>query len=136
RHAHLAQHVLHVAFSDTCLAAHGLDQARHAVGKGGGHGEAGWMAARRTGPRKYTVRMILSLGPGLPVVAALVAFAGYAVAAPPGAGRRLAPRRGAGRGRGAAWASGGLAHAAPLAIDIAGVGDSAPGARFGFAPVL
>src|SRR4030095_4870365 len=90
RHAHLAQHVLHVAFSDTCLAAHGLDQARHAVGKGGGHGEAGGMAARRTGPRKYTVRMILSLGPGLPVVAALVALAGYAVAALPGSGRRPA----------------------------------------------
>jgi ABC-type uncharacterized transport system permease subunit len=70
--------------------------------------------------------MILSLGPGLPVVAALVALAGYAVAALPGSGRRPA----------AALAIGWLAHAATLAIDIAGVGDSAPGARFGFAPVL
>jgi hypothetical protein len=34
RHAHLAQHVLHVAFGDAGLAAHRLDQARQAVGKG------------------------------------------------------------------------------------------------------
>ena len=38
RHAHFAQHVLHVAFSDTGLAADGFDQAREFFGKGGSHG--------------------------------------------------------------------------------------------------
>ena len=40
RHAHLAQHVLHVVFGDAGLAAHRLDEARQAVGEGGGHRQA------------------------------------------------------------------------------------------------
>ena len=40
RHAHLAQHVLHVVFGDAGLAAHRLDEAAEAVGEGGGHGGA------------------------------------------------------------------------------------------------
>ncbi|MCY1206449.1 hypothetical protein D9M72_180200 [compost metagenome] len=37
RHAHLAQHVLHVAFGDARLAAHRLDEAGELFGEGGGH---------------------------------------------------------------------------------------------------
>jgi len=37
RHAHFAQHVLHVGFGDAGLATHLLDEAREFVGKGGGH---------------------------------------------------------------------------------------------------
>ena len=40
RHAHLAQHVLHVALGDAGLAAHRLDGATQAFGEGGGHGAA------------------------------------------------------------------------------------------------
>ena len=47
-HAHFPQHVLDVAFGDARLPAHGLDQARHAVGEGGGH--AGWRARGRRAP--------------------------------------------------------------------------------------
>jgi hypothetical protein len=37
RHAHFAQHVLHIAFGDARLTAHGLDQAAETIGKGGSH---------------------------------------------------------------------------------------------------
>jgi len=36
-HAHLAQHVLHIAVGDAGLAAHRLDEATQAVGEGGSH---------------------------------------------------------------------------------------------------
>ena len=41
RHAHLAQHVLHIGFGDAGLAAHRLDGATQSFGEGGSHGVAG-----------------------------------------------------------------------------------------------
>jgi ABC-type uncharacterized transport system permease subunit len=70
--------------------------------------------------------MILSFGVALPIVAGAAALAGYAIAALPTSGRAAT----------AALVVGWLAHAATLAIDIAAIGESIPGARFGFAPVL
>ena len=37
RHAHLAQHVLHIAFGDAGLSAHRLDEAAQPIGEGGCH---------------------------------------------------------------------------------------------------
>jgi len=90
----------------------------------------------REGARKYTLRMILSFGStaegaafpwalALPALAALVA---YAVAA-------LLPQR-ADAGVRASLVAAWLAHAAAIAVDIAGLGSATAGARFGFAPAL
>lgn len=43
RQAHLAQHVLHVAFGDAGLAAQFFDQARQFFGQGRGHGRAAFV---------------------------------------------------------------------------------------------
>jgi len=81
----------------------------------------------------YTVVMILStasstLAPGGGLLLVLVAMALYAVAAVPlPALRRLSAPALVG-----AW----LLHGLLLVIDIAGIGQPAPGARLGFAPVL
>ena len=53
RHAHLAQHVLHVAFGNAGFAAHRLHEARQAVGQGGGHRRGG---ARGGGTAKVHCR--------------------------------------------------------------------------------
>ena len=81
--------------------------------------------------------MILSLPPatagaataawalGLPSLAALLAYAGAALAAERfGAGLRIA------------LLAGGVAHALAIVVDVAGVGSDATVARFGFAPAL
>lgn len=65
---------------------------------------------------------------GLPLVAALLAVAGYFVAAlPPG---------GLARGSAGALVFGAALHLAVLVMDIGGFGQAQPGARLGFAPVL
>ena len=89
------------------------------------------------GTRKYTLTMILSFGPSsetTPVTAlalsglSVAALVCYAVAALPGdrfsSGLRVALSLG--------W----LAHGAAILVDIAGIGATSPGARFGFAPAL
>jgi ABC-type uncharacterized transport system permease subunit len=69
------------------------------------------------------------LGDGGPLVVALLAFAGYAVAA-------VATTAGGSRLGTAALVGGWVLHLAVLALDIGGWGQSRPGARLGFAPVL
>jgi len=76
------------------------------------------------GPRKYTLRMILSAGSSALLIT-LCALLAYAVAAWPGSER---PRRDMG-----ALLVGWSLHAVLLVLDIGGAGG---GARLGFAPVL
>jgi hypothetical protein len=52
RHAHFAQHVRDVRFGDARLAAHRLDHARQAFGKGGGHAKKAVPRGSRTRGRK------------------------------------------------------------------------------------
>ena len=93
------------------------------------------------GARKYTVRMILSLGPAVagafaPAVTAawalglpsLLALAGYLVAA--GLGERAGPLLYR------ALLLGWVAHAVAIVVDITGFGSGIEVARFGFAPAL
>jgi ABC-type uncharacterized transport system permease subunit len=84
-------------------------------------------------PQKYTVAMILSTASPLvtgggPLFVALLALAGYLVAALPAAT--------VGRGAAPALVVGWAAHLVLLVLDIGGWGQPDPGARLGFAPVL
>jgi ABC-type uncharacterized transport system permease subunit len=91
----------------------------------------------KSGTRKYTVVMILSLAPaaapssgsgwalGLP---SLVAFVAYGAAA--------ALRGQSGGNWRAALLTGWIAHALAIVVDIAGIGSDVVAARFGFAPAL
>lgn len=93
---------------------------------------AGRARARPTG--QYTVTMILSsetplLTGGGPLVVALLAVAGYVLAALP-AGWAVA------RVSAPALVLGWLMHLVILVLDIGGWGQPLPGARLGFAPVL
>jgi ABC-type uncharacterized transport system permease subunit len=98
------------------------------------------MAGRRCEkeqPRKYTVRMILSSGSavegnmaaalalGVPSVVALAAYGAVALQ-----GERFA------NAARFALLAGWAAHALAIVVDIAGLGNQAVGARFGFAPAL
>jgi ABC-type uncharacterized transport system permease subunit len=69
------------------------------------------------------------LGDGGPLMVALVALAGYAVAA-------IVSTAGGSRIGTAALVGGWLLHLIVLVMDIGGWGQSRPGARLGFAPVL
>lgn len=86
-------------------------------------------AGAALGARKYTSRMILSLGPApawvLPGALALAAYTAVAVLSQRSAMAARATLA-------VAW----LAHAVSIALDAAGVGSPGNGARFGFAPAL
>ena len=84
-----------------------------------------------SGPRKYTVAMILSsASAGFPGawLLALVAVAAYVLAA--------FPSRSEGRRLPSALVVGVVLHAMLLLLDISGLGSDTGGARFGFGPVV
>lgn len=96
-----------------------------------------WEARVPAGTRKYTVAMILSSGvscaaemPAMTVlwVPSVLAFLAYTAALLLQEGTGPWPRR--------ALLAGWLAHGVAIIVDMAGIGSSLPGARFGFAPAL
>ena len=105
------------------LAAHRLDEARQAVGEGGGHSALPAPLGAR--PRKYTVMMILSSASGGFSGAwgvALAAVAAYVLGGVSGP----APMAAASRPR---LSSACLLHAVLLLLDISGLGSDSAVAR-------
>ena len=134
RHAHLAQHVLHVVFGDARLAAHRLDEPAQAVGEGGGH-RARTRRDRRCESTLADDSIVRSDPAGTSadgacaeLCRASLALVGYPAAAMPS--ERFSSLR--------ARLAGRLDRPRPrsIVIDVAGIGSRRPGARFGFAPAL
>ena len=123
RHAHFAQHVLHVLFGDAGLAAHRLDEATQAVGESGSH--------RSCGPRRD--RQYTSVDDSIVRSPAPAPSRRWRWRS---AGRASWPWRATSRRRsratllGAACASrllvGWLAHGIAIVIDVAGFGSAGP----------
>ena len=118
-------------FGDAGLAAHRLDEARQAVGEGGGH--AAWRPARGCGTAKVHCRddSIVAHPAGFPGawLVALAAVGRLCAGGVPG------PRPTA-AGCPSALVVGVVLHAVLLVLDIGGLGSDGGGARLGFGPVL